>query len=272
MALQSDSIDDIDVPVGISGTTQWWIFDTGSNVTSISLSSAKQLGLTLSKGHASTQSGGTGREVSLSTTVIPELHFGSAVLHNVAALVMDDKLLDIDLGKNGHYQIRGILGYPVLAPLGSFTVSESEMMVSPEARPSTRSAKLYVEELTPLVEAKVDNKELLFQFDTGQSNAELSAKYVRAFPQQFASLKGTKAGIGGAGGVRPLAAYSLPKLVLHLGPATATFANVRAISQDRGVYPQDELFGNLGQGLLKQFRTYTIDFHGMQLILGEHAQ
>ena len=64
--------------------------------------------------------------------------------------------------------------------------------------------------MTPLVEAKVDNKELLFQFDTGKSNAELSAKYVRAFPQQFASLKGTKAGIGGAGGVRPLAAYSLP--------------------------------------------------------------
>src|SRR5262249_38897413 len=85
VALQSDCIDDIVVPVGISGTTQWWIFDTGSNVTSISLSSAKQLGLTLSKGHASTQSGGTGREVSLSTTVIPELHFGSAVLHNVAA-------------------------------------------------------------------------------------------------------------------------------------------------------------------------------------------
>lgn len=123
-----------------------------------------------------------------------------------------------------------------------------------------------------LVEAKVDGKELLFQFDTGQSKAELSAKYVRAFPQQFASLKGVKAGIGGAGGVRPLAAYPLPELVLHLGPATAIFSNVTAISQDRGVYPQDELFGNLGQGLLKQFRTYTIDFNRMQLTLGAHAQ
>jgi hypothetical protein len=27
-----------------------------------------------------------------------------------------------------------------------------------------------------------------------------------------------------------------------------------------GVYPQDEFFGNLGQGLLNEFKSYTIDF------------
>ena len=272
VTVQRDSINDIDVPIGISGKAQWWIFDTGANITTISLSSAKQLGLTLSKGHASTQSGATGKEVSLSTTVVPELHFGGAVVHNVVSLVMDDEALDVDLGKDGHYRIQGILGYPVLAALGSFTVSDNEMTVSPEVRLSTGSAKLYVEELTPAVEAEADGKELLFQFDTGQSRAELSAKYVRAFPKRFASLKGVNAGIGGAGGVGSLPAYSLPELVLHLGAATATFSNITAISQDRDVYPQDEFFGNVGQGLLQQFRTYTIDFTRMQLALGEHVQ
>ena len=270
--LQRDAINDIDVPVDIQGKTQWWIFDTGANITTISLSSARELGLTLSKGHASTQSGTTGNEVSLSATVVPELHFGSAVLHHVAALVMDDKALDIGLGKNGHYRIRGILGYPVLAALGSFTVSGNEMTVSPQAQPSTRPARLYVEELTPVVEAEANGKEFVLQFDTGESNAELSAKYVRAFPRQFTALKGVNAGIAGAGGVRPLTAYSLPELVLHLGAATATFSNITAVSQDRGVYPQDEFFGNLGQGLLNQFLSYTIDFTRMQLTLGKHTQ
>jgi predicted aspartyl protease len=272
VAVQRDPINDIDVPIGVGSKTQWWIFDTGANITTISRSSAKQLGLTLSKGHASTQSGATGNQVSLSTTVVPELHFGSAVLHNVVSLVMDDKALDVDLGKNGHYRIQGILGYPALAALGSFTMSGNEMTVSPEAQPSTGSAKLYIEGLTPLVEATVEGKELLFQFDTGQSGAELSAKYVRTFPQQFASLKAVNAGIGGAGGVRSLTAYPLPELVLHLGTAAAIFSNVTAVSQDRGVYPQDEFFGNVGQGLLQQFRTYTIDFTRMQLALGERAQ
>ena len=32
------------------------------------------------------------------------------------------------------------------------------------------------------------------------------------------------------------------------------------------------LFGNLGQGLLNQFRSYTIDFSRMQLTLGDHVQ
>jgi predicted aspartyl protease len=272
VTVQRDPINDIEVPIAIGSKTQWWIFDTGANITTISLSSAKQLGLVLSNGHANTQSGETGNEVSLSTTVIPELHFGSIVLHNVVSLVMDDKVLDFNLGKSGHYTIQGILGYPALAALGSFAMSGNKMTISPQAQPSTGSAKLYIEGLTPLVEATVEGKELLFQFDTGENGAELSAKYVRAFPQQFASLKAVNARPGGAGGVRPLTAYPLPKLVIHLGAATANFLNITAISQDRGVYPQDELFGNMGQGLLQQFRTYTIDFTRMQLALGEHME
>ena len=38
---------------------------------------------------------------------------------------MDDKELNIDLGTRGSYQINGILGYPVLAAMQSFTVNGS---------------------------------------------------------------------------------------------------------------------------------------------------
>lgn len=272
IALQRDAIFDEDVPITVGRTTYWWIFDTGANITTISSSTAKRMGLTLSKRQAATQSGATGTTVPLSTAVIPELHFGGANIHNAVAIVTDDKQLDIDLGTNGHYRIAGILGWPVLAALGSFTVKENEMTVAPEGQASARSAPLYLEELTPVVEAKVGGRELLFQFDTGESNTELSARYVRAFPEQFASLKKRQAGIGGAGGVRPLGAYSLPQLELKLGDADAVFTNITAVAQDRGVDPQDSLYGNLGQGLLSQFRSYTIDFRNMRLTLGENTR
>ena len=45
-----DPIGDIDVPVRFGNTEQWWIFDTGANVSTISLGNAQRLGLTLSKG------------------------------------------------------------------------------------------------------------------------------------------------------------------------------------------------------------------------------
>jgi predicted aspartyl protease len=187
--LQRDPIGDIDVPLQIGETKQWWIFDTGANISTITLSTAKRLGLTISKGRARTQGGATGAEVPLSAAVIPQLTFGGAIVRNVVALVTDDKDLDIDLGKNGHYQIQGILGYPVLAALGSFTLTGDEMVVSPESQPSARSTSLYVEDLTPLLMATVHGRDLLFGFDTGSSSAEFTAKYLREFPRQFTSLK-----------------------------------------------------------------------------------
>lgn len=118
----------------------------------------------------------------------------------------------------------------------------------------------------------MDKRNLAFQFDTGNTSAELTARYVHEFPQQFASLKTEQSAFAGAGGKRQLPIYVLPKLVLGLGDATASFKNVRVLDSDRGVDPLDQLFGNLGQTLVKQFRSYTIDFRRMQLTLGENVR
>ncbi len=269
--IRHDALSDMTVPVQIGSATEWWIFDTGANESTISLSTAKRLGLNISRGQASTQSGSTGKEVPLWVAVIPEMTFGKAVVRNVAVIVSEDSALNVNLGENGHYQIQGVLGYPVLAALGSLTIAADELEVSPESKPSSRSTRLWVEELTPLLEAKVDGRDLLFGLDTGSDAGTLSRLYLRAFPQQFASLKPRKWGTGGVGGIRRMSAYDLPRLDLHLGSATATLKNVPVMTIDLGVDPLDWVYGNLGQSLLKQFRSYTIDFSRMRFIGGENA-
>jgi predicted aspartyl protease len=271
LPLRRDGIGDLDVPVRIGQTTEWWIFDTGANQSTITMSSARRLGLAISKGTAGTASGATGRQVSLRVAVIPEMVLGKAIVRNAVALVMNDKDLDVNLGENGHYQIQGVLGYPVLAALGSWTLSPHAVQIKPESHPSSRSARLYVEELTPLLAANIDGEDLLFGLDTGSDGAILSRKYLREFPQQFASLKAGKEEVGGAGGLREISVYRLPQVELHLGSATATLKNVSVLSEEIGADPMDGLFGNLGQALLKQFRTYTIDFTGMRFVAGENA-
>ena len=151
----------------------------GANVSTITQSTAKRLGLSVSKAQAHTQSGATGSEVALSAAIIPAITFGDAVIRNVAVLVMDDKDLQIDVGEKKPYQIEGILGYPVLAMLGSFRVSGNEMTVGGDGGPSSRSTQLYSDQLTPLLVARLSGQQLLFQFDTGNTGAELTRRNSR---------------------------------------------------------------------------------------------
>lgn len=266
-----DAIGDMDVPVKVGTAEMWWIFDTGANQSVVSLSTARRLGLTLSKGEATTQ-GSSAAEVPLHTAIIPELRFGGAVVHNVVVLVMDDKALDIDLGKDGHYAIQGILGYPVLSALGTFTLSENRVAVAPEVPASPRCTPMFVEELMPLIAPRVNGRELLFSFDTGAQSGDLTPKYLDAFQQQFASLPPTRLGMAGAGGMRSLPGFHLPSLELQLGTATAKLSNLPVYAEEFNAGLADKLYGNLGQALVAPFKSYTIDFTRMQFCVGENKK
>jgi hypothetical protein len=275
VATRRDPLRNIDVPVTASKTEMWWMFDTGANISTISRSTATRLGLNLSRGRATTQSGATGNEVPLHTAIIPELHFGGALIRNAVVLVMDDKELDINLGDKGHYLIEGILGYPVISALGSFTIFDDHMEIGAASSSSARCAPLYVQDLTPLVVARSQGEELTFSFDSGASTGTLTARYFHAFPEQFASLKPNRTSAGGAGGTRFMQGYTLPSLQLQLGIATATLHDLEVLTQPLGAGMLDSMYGNLGQALVAPFRTYTIDFRRMQMCAGElrnHAQ
>lgn len=267
-----DPLTNMDVRIEINGQENWWMFDTGANLTTISMSTAKRLGLKLMEGHARTQSGATGKEFALWGAVIPEIKLGAATIHNCPATVLEDKALDIDLGKNGHYKIEGILGYPEMAALGSFRFGGNDLAVSPESQSSSAPARLYVEAFNVIVDAEVGGRELPFQFDTGNDNAELTARYTREFHARFTALKSVKRVFGGAGGLRTLPVYVLPEITLHFGETAVSLKNVPALAGDRGVDPLDQLCGNLGLAVLNQFQTYTIDFKRMQLTLGNKVQ
>ncbi len=266
--LKQDPIDDIEVPVQIGKSVEWWIFDTGANESTITASAAKRLGLKVSEGKATTQ-GASGAEVPLKIAIIPELKFGASVLHNVVALIMDDQSLSISLGKKGRYQIEGILGYPVLRALGSFTVLDSGIRVAPESEPSPRSTSLYTEELTPLLQVSVEGRDLLLIFDTGAASTHFNARYVREFPTQFGAAKKAKSCLAGAGGEKCVDSYRLPRAELSLGDAHVTLHEVPSLRESMGTDQFDSVYGNAGGTLFNSFRTYTIDFRNMKFIAGE---
>lgn len=271
VALRRDPFGDLDVPVVAAGATHWWILDTGANLSTVTLTTAKEIGAAVSKGHASTQ-GSTGFEAPVSTTVIPELRVGTAVIRNVPALVLDDKYLNMQVGKDRHAQISGILGYPALAALGSLTVSRNVLSVRPKSPSSAFSCPLWVEELDPLLQLTVSGRRVLFELDTGDDGAELGRRFVREFPSVFAGLKLNTFGIEGVGGPLKLRGYVVPELPVQIGSRPAVLAHIRALTSTLGEYPVDELYGNLGQSFLRQFESYTIDFRRMRFSVNGTAE
>jgi hypothetical protein len=71
----------------------------------------------------------------------------------------------------------------------------------------------------------------------------------------------------GAGGLRQRAVYLQPKLNLAVGDKTATLTNVPIFTTMMGS-DIDELYGNLGQDMVAQFESFTMDFSKMIFTLG----
>lgn len=264
---RNPALDTIETSLTVNGVQQSWILDTGANFSTVSASFAAKLGVKLSQDVAQTQ-GLTGAENKLHVALLPELKLGGARLRNVVLLVLDDKNLDVATGKKTHYQINAVLGYPVLQALQRITFTkDGHFLAGPDSPSGENGARLFMNDLTPLLECKVDNRRILFSFDTGANGSLLSDRFYREFPGDFKGLKKKHYATSGAGGMKETKAYYLPELQLTVG-------QVRTLLRKVPVVPVmgtdlDKLYGNLGRDLVDPYRSFTIDFESMRLLLGE---
>jgi predicted aspartyl protease len=253
----------IDTDLTVNGVKKSWILDTGANFSVVSESVAHQMGLKLSEGTAQTQ-GSSGAENSLHIAIISELKIGTATVRNMVVLVLQDKALTIPLPK-GKYQIEAILGYPVLSALGQLTFTKDDKL-EVGVGGNNSGAALYMQELDPLVTAKVNGQELLMFFDSGASSTTFTVRYYNAFRHDVEGFNKIRHGIGGAGGAKLVTAYKLPRIAIMIGNETAVLENVSVIAEPLGT-DQDLLFGTLGRDLTSGFKSFTIDFKAMRFRL-----
>ena len=84
-------------------------------------------------------------------------------------------------------------------------------------------------ELTPLLLCRVENREVLFSFDTGANGSVFSNRYHQDFPAEFENLKKKPFMMSGAGGLKKMQAYYLPLAQLGVGPSQAVLHNVPVV-------------------------------------------
>jgi hypothetical protein len=264
---ERNPLNSMNVDLAVNGVRGPWLLDTGANLSVVSRSFAERLGLKLLPGTAQTTAGLTGIENPLRVALLPTLQMGGGTLHNVVVMVLNDANLNISLGKST-YQINGIIGYPVFQALGTITfLRDGEFAAGDKTQASGVGARMFMNGLTPIIECKVEGTDLPFSFDTGASDTDFLLRYYQRFHSESGSWKKAKNKTSGAGGTVKQKVYVQPHINLGVGDKTVSLKNVPIHTSGTGSN-NAEVYGNLGQDVVANFESFTLDFSTMTFTLG----
>lgn len=252
----------LNLPVEANDQKMNFVFDTGANLSTMTVSTANKLGLKIIE--ADFDVGSTTKErVKSKLAVLPILKIGNITIHNVVFLVFEDTALFFP---QINYQINAIIGFPVIEAMREITLTKQDLMTIPaQAQKKTTVQNLCLDGLSPLVQATYNNTTMTFIFDTGAVTSALHPLFFESQKEQITknyTLQRSK--MGGAGGVQEVNSYNLKNISLEVGGKTAHFSKINLITDIINDQTKN-LYGNLGQDLINQFDKMTLDFEAMSL-------
>jgi len=253
----------MNVPVGAAGKEERFVFDTGANLSTIGESLAGELGFRIVDTRISVGTA-TGARAAARLAIARELKIGAATVRNVVFLVLPDSALKFpQIG----YEIRGIVGHPVIAALGEVTLTRDGHLRAP-ARPSAATSpgasNLCLDGLDNLVRGRIGGRTVLLGLDTGARNSTLFPPYYRQNQAAVDSGRAATIRIGGAAGMRSLNVRYIGPVTFDLGGATAMLPQVTVAVEPSG-QRSDYADGDIGQDVITQFSEMTLDYRAMQL-------
>lgn len=252
----------VNAAVAANGRTVDFVWDTGANLSTVIESTAREMGFRVLDATVNVGSS-TGRETRAHVGIAPELRIGDATVRNAVFLVFPDSALAFP---QISYQIRGIVGFPVISAFGATTVMrDGGLVLGDTAGGDLGEQNLCMRGLMPIIAAEHAGERLHFGFDTGAQTTSMYAPF-HAARRELVEAGGapTTVRTGGAGGMREVRAYSLSPLVLTIGGREATVPTVR-VFMETTTDDSDRLYGNIGQDIIRQFESMTLDFRRMQI-------
>ena len=285
----NDPLGLIDVPVFIDARSRSWMLDPTAPFNLIARSTARQIGLTVSKESATIHTL-TGRPIEVHVTVIPRFSIGGRLtLHNVTAFVFDDA--DYYFPRSG-YQVEGVLGYPALAAMGSLTVGDNTIEVRParEIEGSgagdllTTGVRFYLDGDQLIValgrtpdpaaaalsqDSFAANREgseaggRMFAIDAGGQQTYLTSRWFDEHAAEFNSRKMEMFSFPGMESA-PRPAYVAETVSLAVGDTQIVLHYIPVLTQPLGSAARDDVYGVLGIDALDQLKSYTFDYRTMR--------
>ena len=241
------------------------ILDTGANISVISESEAKRLGLVIRD--TSSKIGDIGGSAgAMRLTEAPDLWIGDFHLKNVAFAVLPDADEPF-VGEPVDHQ--GVLGIPIFLALESLRFEKNgQIVVRPtHAGASRPSASLAFNGHNPLMQLLFQRKPLTFTLDTGADGTYLYKPFADKFPVLMQEGKQHQKQVTGVFGSSSQDSIDMGSLRLSVAQSEVELKPATVIlnaTTDTSKWTD----GNFGFDLLQKMLPVTIDFHAMQMSFG----
>lgn len=263
VAWHRDEVGLIQMPVHHAADTCNLVFDTGANLSVITASAAKKLGMKTYPVKLDLASGTTGQTVQSSLAVADSLYLGNILIRNAVFLLLPDDMLYF---KQIDYRQQGIIGEPIIAQLGEARIHANGTFEVP-LKPSKRNfGNLALDGLMPIANFKVKQDSLPFRFDSGASSSVLYQPYFKKYKAEVIhSGTAYQLHTGGVGGtIVTAAAYTLKNIKLGIAGHSFLIPKINVRTTAVGAGPETS-YGNMGLDIFGQFNTIIINFKHMYL-------
>lgn len=231
-----------------------FIFDTGANLSTTSLSVATQLNMKIIPVDIKVGTI-TGDKVLAKLAVCSKLTMGNIDLFNVVFLVLPDEALSFP---QINYQIYGILGFPVIEALKEIRITQNGDFIVPLVESaSSESSNMSMKGLTPLI--YINEKH--FTFDTGADQTLLYQRFYKENQKEIdKNYQPEKISFGGAGGKKEFDGYKID-YTLSIEGEQVKLQNISLLKEK--IKESETVYGNIGQDLVQKFDTMIINFDKM---------
>ncbi|MVO78124.1 hypothetical protein GON01_09280 [Sphingomonas sp. MAH-20] len=258
--IDRDKVGLIRMPIRLGTSVQEAVIDTGANLSVVSASTARRLGVRMMEGDADVGNS-LGGGVAVRIGIADRLEVAGAVLSNVVFLVMEDEALTFPVP--GGYRIEAIIGLPVLRAIGRFSFERADSFrVEPPQPVAVTAAKLRMSGSNPYAVVAIAGKEHPLFLDTGANSSLLSVRFAREHPE----LKGAQrleSGRAGAGGVERVRRQRIQQVPIRIGKVEAKLSSLDI--ENEPTPGEEDRYGVLGADLLRVFEKVTLDFQAMTL-------
>lgn len=244
------------VPASVNGHPVELIVDTDANLSFVSETLAKRIGLAVRQ--SSARMAGAKGATSQFSVATADVAIGNTRLRNVAFTVLPDSAI---LFATLRPEQQGALGLPVLLALERVSWDhDGNFRIGQGYDPSRNASMLAFDGADPIVLFTCRQVALAGIFDTGAETTDLFPPFAAHFSDLLRreGVAGTKQvrGFGGEGKVPDIV---LPKLDLFMGGITLRMTSADVLTAQTTA-DSEWLAGRVGLDLLRKARGVTIDF------------
>jgi predicted aspartyl protease len=249
----------VTVPVSCGGISKDFLFDTGATMSCISMSKAKQMGMTIYETDISVET--SSFEVKANLAVADSLYVGDILFERVLLLVVPImNIPELD------FLISGIIGVPEMRLMEEVHIKKDGSIFIPKAVQEFTSQNMFYEGLSgvyPIVRLNSGTDTLNMALDYGATQSYLSQKYLKEHQQEIEKkCEPKEISNYGLGGERKFRSYRIRDFAYEIGNKESVLSVMSV--KDCSVF-KDKFDGLIGQDIFLPFEQININFKNMHL-------